>query len=131
MELTKFNLMDKLNDVHEDRVAFADDQRYFVDKTQCDNDYVLCRSYYDNTSRYTGQWKNMMPHGRGTIIMEIYDSKNGGLEHIYRYDGMWKKGVPCGRGRVICIYFRNRNWNQLIEGEFGEKGKLAAGCSRR
>lgn len=130
MELAKGNLMDELNDVQEDGVVYADDQQYEVDENKCDNGYVTCPSSYDCTSRYTGQWKNRMPHGRGTIIVEWKDKNSKALVTILRYDGMWKNGVPCGRGRTICIHVPDRKSNQLIEGEFDERGLFAAGCLR-
>ena len=125
--------MDELNDVQEDGIVFADNQQYEVDGKKCDNAFVKCNSYYDCTSRYTGQWKNMMPHGRGTIILELrYKDVYRGLAFLERYDGMWRNGVICGKGRLIYISFDIASvpgYYLLIEGEFDEKGHSRIGSN--
>ena len=135
MDLSKGNLMDELKDVQEDGVVFADYQQYVVDG-KCDHEYVKCASDRNSSSdytRYTGQWKSLMPNGRGTIIVEQRNKDDGKLREVKRYDGMWKNGVICGKGRLIYIDHDNgcRSNCFLIEGEFDEKGHSRTGSRRR
>lgn len=113
--------MDELTDVHEAGIVFAVEECYYPPQ----NEYLNCKSsyYVAGSPSYTGQWKNKMPNGRGTLILRP-DS-----QRITRYDGIWKNGVPCGKGRIIYTYPNSRSSSYIIEGEFDAKGNPATGSS--
>ena len=121
--------MDELKDVQDAGIVFADAQ-HFVPSDKCENIYAKCISLWEcGKSSYTGQWKDMMPHGRGTLIVEEKDKTSKKVEQIKRYDGMWKNGVVCGEGRLIYVWLDNdyRTYSFLEEGEFDANGHSATG----
>lgn len=133
IEMVGADIITELKEVQEAGVVNADEQPY--------NAAVKCKEYElgqaTNTlnfeSRYSGQWKNKMPNGKGSLIVDWKDKKSGQLTHYTRYDGMWKNGKMCGRGRLLFTLADSKNrtdaWIRMYEGDFDEHGELAIGSS--
>lgn len=75
-------------------------------------------SLYQNGFKYTGQYKNGLPEGNGTLYFPTSD-----LNLTIFWEGEFQAGKPCGAGRfenkITGVKFRGRLENEVITG-YGE-----------
>ena len=50
---------------------------------------------FDNGDKYVGEFKNNLPHGKGTFT----------VINEYKYKGEWKNGVMEGRGVLTSVLY--------------------------
>ena len=75
------------------------------------------RAEYADGSSYYGQWKDDLPHGRGTRTVVSGGEYGGGG---YTYSGEMVEGVRCGVGTL-----RLHESGDTVEGEWAEDGTLS------
>lgn len=82
-------------------------------------DYLYTNSFFSVICKYSGEWKNQKPNGRGTLVLEEDFSKYYWGKGS-KFTGTFTDGVLNGQGTCIyadgCLYDGNYE-NGLMEGE--------------